>query len=93
MRRGAPRVGDGVIHLDPDGVVRYASPNAVSAVHRTGHVGNVMGEVLAQVVADIAARGGSTVDESLALVVTGRAPWRTEFSRSASATMRCGRSR
>jgi sensor histidine kinase regulating citrate/malate metabolism len=86
MRRGAPRVGDGVIHLDPDGVVRYASPNAVSAVHRTGHVGNVMGEVLAQVVADIAARGGSTVDESLAVVAMGRAAWRSELE-TASATI------
>ena len=86
MRRGAPRVGDGVIHLDPEGVVRYASPNAVSAVHRTGHVGNVVGEVLAQVVADVAARGGSTVDESLAVVAMGRAAWRSEVE-TASATI------
>lgn len=88
MRRGAPRVGDGVIHLDPDGVVRYASPNAVSAVHRTGHVGNVMGEVLAQVVADIAARGGSTVDESLAVVAMGRAAWPRLETASATITLR-----
>ena len=66
--------------------MRYASPNAVSAVHRTGHVGNVVGEVLAQVVADIAARGGSTVDESLAVVAMGRAAWRSELE-TASATI------
>ncbi len=33
---GAPRVGDGVIVLDPDGGMRYASPNAVSSLHRIG---------------------------------------------------------
>ena len=89
MRRGAPRVGDGVIHLDVEGVVRYASPNAVSAVHRMGHVGDVIGEVLAQVVADLASRSGGTVDESLAVVATGRAAWRSEVeTASATITMR-----
>ena len=33
---GAPRVGDGVIVLDADGGMRYASPNAVSSLHRIG---------------------------------------------------------
>ncbi|GAA4408433.1 PAS domain-containing sensor histidine kinase [Fodinibacter luteus] len=89
MRRGAPRVGDGVIHLDAEGVVKYASPNAVSAVHRTGHVGDVVGEVLAQIVADVAARGGGNVDESLAVVATGRAAWRSEVeTESATITLR-----
>ena len=32
----APRVGDGVIVLDPDLRVRFASPNAVSSLHRMG---------------------------------------------------------
>src|SRR5699024_9860649 len=35
-RRGAPRVGDGVVELDGGGVVRWASPNALSAFHRFG---------------------------------------------------------
>ncbi|MGG5260814.1 sensor histidine kinase [Phycicoccus avicenniae] len=89
LRRGAPRVGDGVIHLDGDGVVRYASPNAVSAIHRLGHVGDVMGETLAKVVADLAAESGRAVDESLAVVVMGRASWRTEVeTANATVTMR-----
>ncbi len=88
MRRGAPRVGDGVVRLDVNGVVTYASPNALSAIHRLGHVGDVIGELLAKVVADLL-RDESPVDESLALVVTGRAPWRTEVSsRGASVSMR-----
>jgi two-component sensor histidine kinase/PAS domain-containing protein len=89
MRRGAPRVGDGVIHLDAEGVIRYASPNAVSAVHRMGHIGDVIGEVLAKIVADLAAGGAQHVDESLAVVVMGRASWRTEVeTASATVTMR-----
>ena len=56
LRRGAPRVGDGVIHLDVEGLVRYASPNAISAIHRLGHRGDVVGEVLAQIVADLLQR-------------------------------------
>ncbi len=89
LRRGAPRVGDGVIDLDVDGVVRYASPNAVSAIHRMGHLGDVIGETLAKVVADLAAESGQNVDESLAVVVMGRAAWRTEVeARTATVTMR-----
>ncbi|MEO5609439.1 MAG: sensor histidine kinase [Ornithinibacter sp.] len=84
MRRGAPRVGDGVMHLDAEGVVRYASPNAVSAVHRMGHLGDVVGEILAQIVADVAARSGHSVDESLAVVAMGRAAWRSEVETEAA---------
>ncbi len=40
----APRVGDGMIRLDGDGVIAYASPNAVSAYRRLGHNGNLAGE-------------------------------------------------
>ena len=36
MSRSSPRVGDGFIRLDVDGVVTYASPNALSAYHRMG---------------------------------------------------------
>jgi two-component system, sensor histidine kinase PdtaS len=77
LRRGAPRVGDGVIRLDVDGIVTYASPNAVSALHRLGHLGEVVGASLAQIVTDNV-RESSPVDEGLPLVVTGRQPWRTE---------------
>ena len=77
LRRGAPRVGDGVIRLDIDGVVTYASPNAVSALHRLGHLGEVVGASLAQVVTENI-RESYPVDEGLPLVVTGRQPWRTE---------------
>jgi len=53
----APRVGDGVIVLDADARVRYASPNAVSAMHRVGVNTNAVGQSLAELgVAQTAAR-------------------------------------
>ena len=89
MRRGAPRVGDGVVVLDAEGRVLYASPNATSAVHRLGHHGDLMGVSFAKVVTDLAQASGLPVDESLALVVTGRAPWRTDVAtRSAAVSLR-----
>jgi two-component sensor histidine kinase len=39
----APRVGDGAIVLDADGRVEYASPNAVSALHKIGVHANAEG--------------------------------------------------
>jgi two-component system, sensor histidine kinase PdtaS len=36
MISAAPRVGDGVMVLDGEAAVQYASPNAVSALHRVG---------------------------------------------------------
>jgi two-component sensor histidine kinase len=41
-----PRVGDGVVRLEPDRTVIYASPNALSAFRRLGVAGNVMGEAM-----------------------------------------------
>lgn len=42
----APRVGDGALVLDAEGRVEYASPNAVSALHRLGMHANPEGERL-----------------------------------------------
>jgi two-component sensor histidine kinase len=87
-RRGAPRVGDGVMRLDADGTVNYASPNAVSAIHRLGHVGDVAGASLARIAAGFP-RDQAPVDESLSLVVTGRTPWRADVeSHGASVSLR-----
>ena len=77
-RRGAPRASDGLIRLDVDGLVTFASPNALSAFNRMGFAGELEGESLAEVTTDLL-HGRLTVDESLPLVVTGRAPWRTDI--------------
>jgi len=44
----APRVGDGAIVLDASARVEFASPNAVSALHRVGITANVIGLSLAE---------------------------------------------
>ncbi|HET9877263.1 MAG TPA: sensor histidine kinase [Mycobacterium sp.] len=44
--RSSPRVGDGFIRLDVDGVVSYASPNALSAYHRMGLAAELAGHDL-----------------------------------------------
>ncbi len=44
----APRVGDGVMVLDDEARVRYASPNAVSSLHRVGISANSVGMRLAE---------------------------------------------
>lgn len=36
LTESAPRVGDGMIRLDPNGSITYASPNAASAFNRLG---------------------------------------------------------
>ncbi len=77
-RRGAPRASDGLIRLDVDGIVSFASPNALSAFNRMGFAGELESESLAEVTTGLIA-GQAVVDESLPLVVTGRAPWRTDI--------------
>ena len=79
LRRGAPRVGDGVIRLDLEGIITYASPNAVSALHRLGHLGEIFGASLPKLVTSVL-RDTGPIDEGLPLVLTGRQPWRTEVT-------------
>ena len=49
MSRSTPRAGDGFIRLDVDGVVAYASPNALSAYHRMGLTSELEGHNLVDV--------------------------------------------
>jgi two-component sensor histidine kinase len=67
-----PRVGDGLLSLDPHGIVIFASPNARSAFRRMGVKSDLTGRVLEQEVRRLAARTGP-VDESIGSVSSGRA--------------------
>ncbi|MDT4938087.1 MAG: two-component system, sensor histidine kinase PdtaS [Pseudonocardiales bacterium] len=49
-----PRVGDGIVRLEPDGTLIYASPNAISAFNRLGVMGNVLGEPIAALTSGVA---------------------------------------
>ncbi|HLI73408.1 MAG TPA: histidine kinase N-terminal domain-containing protein [Acidimicrobiales bacterium] len=66
----APRVGDGLILVDADGIVRYLSPNAMSALHRMGVNDVVEGHRLSDVgiedtAVDWALRSGYPVTEEV----------------------------
>ncbi|MFF7650042.1 sensor histidine kinase [Streptomyces sp. NPDC007983] len=69
----SPRVGDGLIRLDADGVVQYASPNALSAYHRLGLAADLVGHHLGETTAELAPARGP-VDEALVKLASGWAP-------------------
>ena len=77
-KRGAPRANDGLLRLNEDGVVEFASPNGLSAFNRLGIKGELEGQTLAEAAAPVL-KSRMSVDESLPLVLTGRAPWRTDM--------------
>jgi len=80
-----PRIGDGLVRLDPAGVITYVSPNALSAYRRFGFAGNLLGSHLGRVTARLAPSGGPT-DEALAGMVSGEAFRATEID-SADGTL------
>ncbi|MEO6501727.1 MAG: histidine kinase N-terminal domain-containing protein [Jatrophihabitantaceae bacterium] len=49
-----PRVGDGMVRLDAEGRVLYASPNGSSAFRRLGFPGNLLGAAFGDVVTELA---------------------------------------
>jgi two-component sensor histidine kinase len=67
-----PRVGDGLLRLDRDGVVLYASPNALSAYRRLGLATDLIGTQLSTTTSGLVPTRG-TVDEALSVVASGRA--------------------
>jgi two-component sensor histidine kinase len=67
----SPRVGDGLVRLDTDGTVSYASPNALSAYRRLGLAADLVGHRLDTVTRQLVPRRGP-VDEDLAAVAGGR---------------------
>ena len=76
-RRFAPRAADGLIRIDVEGEVTFVSPNALSAFNRLGFDGELEGESLPAVTTELIG-SRAIVDETLPLVVTGRAPWRAD---------------
>jgi len=72
-----PRVGDGIVRLDADGIVSYASPNAVSALRRLGLATDVVGSAFAELVVRLSHRPGP-MDEALSAVATGRVAGRAD---------------
>jgi two-component sensor histidine kinase len=61
------------VRLDADGIVSYASPNALTAYRRLGLATDLVGTHLGKLTAELAPTTGP-VDEALPVVASGRAP-------------------
>lgn len=75
----APRVGDGLIRLDQNGKIIYASPNARSAINRAGWRGEVEGFNLGEIIESVKPRIGTPTDETWRIIVSGNSTRREEF--------------
>ncbi|WP_249161914.1 PAS domain-containing sensor histidine kinase [Actinospica acidithermotolerans] len=82
-----PRVGDGMLRLDADGLVTYASPNAVSVFHRMGLNTELIGAHLGKLCAEMAVSIGPT-DEALVETASGRKARDTELANDRGNAMR-----
>ena len=71
-QRHNARVADGFIVLTVDGIVRYASPNAISCFRRLGSVSTIQGEYLSEIGTKLL-RENDPVLETLPLVLSGKA--------------------
>ena len=87
-KRGAPRANDGLIRLDVEGNVTFASPNAFSAFAKFGYQNELVGQNLSDVVASVT-KAKLRGDEDLSVVLSGRSPWRTDAeSKTATLSLR-----
>ena len=77
-----PRVGDGLIRLDPNGVIFFASPNARSALSRVGYQSEVEKQNLGEVFATLAKSNTQPTDESWQTLLSGKFLRRTEYESS-----------
>jgi two-component sensor histidine kinase len=75
-----PRVGDGLLRLDVDGTVTYASPNALSAYRRLGVTGDVRGIALASLTQSLSSDpfDGEEVADRISSSLEGVTPQRME---------------
>jgi two-component sensor histidine kinase len=75
----APRVGDGLIRLDVNGVISYASPNARSAFNRMGWDSELESFSLSDVAEKVSKERKDAHDEGLQTQLTGKALRRVEI--------------
>ena len=58
----APRVGDGLIRLDVNGIIFFASPNARSAISRVGYQGALEQKTLGKVITNLEQGDKQTIE-------------------------------
>ena len=83
-RRGTPRVNDGLVHIDADGMVLFSSPNGISAFQKLGVDGELEGRSLLEVTNKLN-KDRRNVDEGLPMVVSGRVAWRADIEGNSAA--------
>jgi two-component sensor histidine kinase len=76
---GAPRASDGMIKLDHQGTVTYASPNALSSFNRIGYSAPMEGMDLVEVARLVGNTQEIAANEMLPMVVSGRVAGQTDF--------------
>ena len=76
--RGAPRAADGLMRVDPDGEITFASPNTLTSFAKIGYRDELEGENLVEVVAKIT-KGQLDTNESLPLVSKAQVAKRTDI--------------
>ena len=74
----APRVGDGIIRLNKQSIIEYASPNASSAFRRLGLATDLINQDFAKIVSKIQHNPGP-VDEAVMLISSGRVSGEVEI--------------
>ena len=77
-----PRVGDGLIRMDVNGTISYASPNARSAFSRMGWKNELDGWSLAQLAESVHKADQDPSEEALSTSLSGRALRRVEIENS-----------
>ena len=83
-QRHIARVSDGFIVLTVDGVVRYASPNAISCFRRLGSLRAMIGQYLSEIGTQLLHKN-DPVPETLPLVLSGKAAVDSELDANRSA--------
>jgi len=78
----AVRVGDGLIRLDINGAIIYASPNAKSAFNRMGWAGELEGSVLGEVARKVSLIKRDAHEEAIEVSLSGKALRRVEIENS-----------
>ena len=79
----APRAGDGLIRLDGNGIILFASPNARSAFNRAGWEAELENNRLGDVINHVTRGDGEPTDESWTTKMSGKTLRREEFENGA----------
>lgn len=79
-----PRVGDGLIRIDRNGMVSFSSPNAMSAFRQIGHQGDLELHDLSVVIESLASgfKSRHPRDESWQSIINGKLPRQVELENS-----------